>query len=801
MQPTGPSNARVMIVGDFPSQYEVARQMPLVGPAADKFDQILHEAGLTRTSCFVTNLCQHMAPAKDPYSWVDVRKKPKDTSFKPWYDLHAHPSILEGEAAMRKHIALVKPNVVIALGNLPLKALTGKWGIKSWRGSVLQAEIDGHKFKVIPTYSPAWIMRDWSLKVIVSNDLKRVVKEMASNVVNVPDYRFIVRPNFATVVTYLQNLLTNLEKGPVKISCDIETRAGHIACLGFATSRHDAICIPWMCVERPEGYWDPLQEEVLWGFSRKVLLHPNARVFGQNFLYDVQYLYRFLFTDCKIWFDTMVAHHCMFPGMQKSLDFLASIHCDHYVYWKDDGKEWSATSKLGENQLWSYNCEDCVRTYEIMEQQLPAIESDKRLHTVWDFQQNTLVPRLFGAMKRGVRVNSRDKARLSRELAAEIAAREKWIFEATGQALNPKSPKQMQAFFYNDCQFKPIISRKTGTPTLDDDAVELIAKREPAVRPLVRRIQELRSLGVFKSTFVEAKPDIDGRMRSSYNPTGTDTFRLSSSTNAFWSGLNFQNIPAGSEGDPNHPDYDHTALHLPNIRKLYIPDEGMTMFDMDLDRADLQVVVWEADDEELRQALREGVDLHSLNAKTLFNLSCSVNEIKKLHNDKRQLAKAWVHGTNYGGGPRTMAITCGITIREAEKLQARWFEAHPGILAWHRRQENMLKTRRIVENKFGFRYTFFDRIDAALPQALAWVPQSSVGVVINKAWDNIMNRVPGVEILIQVHDSLVGQFPTAQADAIIPQILEAARIVIPYDKPLIIPAGIKTSTVSWGDCA
>jgi DNA polymerase-1 len=535
-----------------------------------------------------------------------------------------------------------------------------------------------------------------------------------------------------------------------------------------------------------------LQEEVIWGLVRQVHKHPNARVFGQNFLYDAQYFHRFFFLAAPWWFDTMVAHHCTFPGMEKSLGFLASLHCEHYVYWKDDGKEWD--KGLGEEQLWTYNCDDCVNTYEIMESQWPSIEANPRLHEVWNFQQNRLVPRLFEAMNRGVRVNARDKAKLAMELRLEITSREEWIQTASGQPLNIKSNLQMKNLFYEDMRFKPIINRKTGQPTLDDGALAAIAVREPALRPFLRRIRELRSLGVFLSTFVEAQADRDGRMRSSYNPAGTDTFRLSSSTNAFWSGINFQNIPKGGEED------DHTELVLPNIRKLYIPDEGMIMFDMDLDRADLQVVVWEADDEELREALREGIDMHSLNAKTMFNLSCPLGDVKRLHNDKRQLAKSFIHGTNYGGGPRTMAKTCGLTIHMAEKLRARWFEAHPGIATWHKRTEEQLQTKRYVENRFGYRYTFFDRIEAALPQALAWVPQSTVGIVINRAWDQIMNRVPDVEVLIQVHDSLVGQFPSGQASAIIPQILDAARVTIPYEKPLIIPAGIATSAISWGDC-
>lgn len=147
-----------------------------------------------------------------------------------------------------------------------------------------------------------------------------------------------------------------------------------------------------------------------------------------------------------------------------------------------------------------------------------------------------------------------------------------------------------------------------------------------------------------------------------------------------------------------------------------------------------------------------------------------------------------------------MARACGITVREAERLRARWFQMHPGIERWHKRAEHELKVHRRVSNRFGYRMVFFDRIDAALPEALAWTPQSTTGCVINRAWHQIVTRLPEVEILIQVHDSLVGQFPTSMAEGMTDRILQAAQVAVPYDKPMVIPAGIKTSTLSWGHC-
>jgi len=225
---------------------------------------------------------------------------------------------------------------------------------------------------------------------------------------------------------------------------------------------------------------------------------------------------------------------------------------------------------------------------------------------------------------------------------------------------------------------------------------------------------------------------------------------------------------------------------LPNVRRLFIPDAGYVMGDVDLDRADLQVVVWEADDQEMKAMLREGVDMHTENARTL---RCS-----------RPQAKAWVHGTNYGGSARTMAMAAGVTVAQSEAMQRRWFAAHPGIKEWHRRVEASLQQTRSVRNAFGFRRTYFDRIEGVLPEALAWIPQSTVANVINMGLRNIYQHLPAVQLLLQVHDSLVLQWPVELDPAIRPSIRKQLLIPIPYPDPLTIPVGLKVSPRSWGDC-
>ena len=455
-----------------------------------------------------------------------------------------------------------------------------------------------------------------------------------------------------------------------------------------------------------------------------------------------------------------------------------------------------------EEQLWAYNCEDCVRTREVGEVELSTVEKLK-LQEVEAFQQSLFWP-VLQAMQRGVRIDLKARAEMSIELTNEMAKREEYFKYVLGHPLNPRSGHQMMALFYNDLKLPIQIKRDTGKPTLDDKALKKLIVREPLVKPLIKAIQEYRSLGVFLSTFISAPLDYDNRMRCSYNICGTETYRLSSSKNTFGTGTNLQNIPKGDEEDAE-------GLHLPNIRKIFIPDPGFTFFDMDLDRADLQIVVWEADEADLKAALRMGVDMHLLNAYILSGKEPPpYEELVETHSKyldhrmpykvERQLAKSFIHGTNYGGGARTMAQAAGVTVHQADRFQKIYFDRYPGLKRWHDRVYAQLITKHYVDNRFGYRKFYFDRVEGLLPEALAWIPQSTVACVINRAWKNIYDNVPEIQVLLQVHDSLAGQFPTHLKDWSIAKQKENSQIVVPYDDPLVIPVGIKTSDKSWGDC-
>ncbi len=828
---TGPANARIMIVGNCYSDEDSRLCAPFQGAAGAELDRMLQDAGIRRSECYLTNVINAVLGLRSLDGLIASTKKEITASHTELKGKFVLPQLVQGYNRLMKEIELVKPNVIVTLDTIPTWLLTGVWSVAKWRGSHLRLAYGPQPAslgngidpapKVIPTYPPSWVLAQWHLRVQVVEDLKRVRRESSSRMyLNLPDWKFQLRPSLEDVSHVCNMLLQRLNQAhePVWIELDLETRAGHIACLGMSWSTTEAICIPFMCVERIRGYWTPEEEaRVIW-LLHKVLTHPKVAVRWQNGLYDAQYIWRHWHFVPNGKQDTMISHHTAFVALPKSLAMQSSLYSPHYVYWKDDGKTWEPNQP--EEKLWEYNCIDCVRTREVGEAELQILE-DLKLQQVEAFQQKLFWP-VLRAMQLGVRVDEDQRKKLNTEIQHEIAVREDWLRTILRSDINLNSSVQMQDLFYQRLGQPKVMSRpkKGQTPhvSCDDEALNTIATREPLLRPIINAIADIRTLQVLIRTFINARVDADGRMRSSFNIAGDAdaksapyTYRLSSSTNAFGGGCNFQNIPSDKSKAAGKAAARGKTFTFPNMRSMYVPDPGYTMFDMDLDRADLQVVVWEADDQMLKAALRMGADIHLLNAYALEGKSPPpLEELVETHpkyldhrgprKHKREFAKVFCHATNYGGSARTIAAATGNTIAEVDRAQRIWFASHPGIKKWHDRTLEQIQRFRFVENKFGYRWHIFDRLDRALPQALAWIPQSTVGCYINRIWVAIYDNIPDVQVLIQVHDSLVGQFPTHMAAECKQRIAEVSRIVIPYDDPLIIPTGMKTSEVSWGAC-
>lgn len=551
IQIVGPVTAKVMVVGEYGSEQDFRRGEPFIAGMGFELTKLLAESGLHRNSCLMTYVMKDRIPQGKIEGIIATKKKfltPKHVLYKGKMVL---PSVVDGIEELRRDIERHKPNVVIALGNLAMWALTEEWGVHDWRSSIMESTLVPG-LKVIPSLNPNILGAQWSKRPLLLHDLKRAFRHRDEPRVIRPNYNFVIRPSFERakqgLLALIERAVSARDNGTIlEVAADIETRAGHIACIAFADSALEALCIPLMSSTNPEGYWTLEEEAELVHLIYR--LCQLVTIIGQNWNYDAQYLYRHWHFLCPSVVDTMIQQHSCFSNLPKNLSFLSSMYLEDHLHWKDDRTNWTEGPKgEGEDQYWRYNCTDTVRTYAI-HQVLNSVVTGMGMGEVNRFQQ-ALAPRVLKTMNRGVRVNHALRAQLSLDIMEEVARREAWLESVLGHTINIKSPLQMRDFFYRQMGQKEVLKRNSEggmSVTCDDEALRKIAAREPLLFPITKCISELRSLGVFHSTFILAGLDIDGRMRTNFNICGTETYRFASSTNAFGTGMNMQNIPKGNE--------------------------------------------------------------------------------------------------------------------------------------------------------------------------------------------------------------------------------------------------------------
>jgi uracil-DNA glycosylase len=340
LQPEGPCPAKIMIVGDFPAEVEITRGQVFIGTAGQELSKLLREAGIVRSECFLTYALQTRPPEGDIGAYIAQKTKDITPFHKQFLGKSCLPAVWEGVDQLRRLVELCRPNVIIALGNVAMWTLTGKWGVDKWRGSVLTTQPDlnlalPNPVKVIPTYSVNRIFGEWEKRPILLRDLRRALSHRDYSHVIQPDNSLLLAPAPPQLALYLSHLQTAVSRGPLHLAIDIETRQGHMTCIGLAWSKTEALCIPLTREPFPTPYWTLEEEAEIVHRLYLLLSHPNLRGIGQNFLYDAQYILRHWNFIPNLFADTMIAQHSMFSNMPKGLDFLASMYCEHYVYWKE----------------------------------------------------------------------------------------------------------------------------------------------------------------------------------------------------------------------------------------------------------------------------------------------------------------------------------------------------------------------------------------------------------------------------------------------------------------------------------
>lgn len=329
------SPCRLAFVGEAPGDREVEQGKPLVGPSGKVFNALLKSAGIWREDCLVTNVFDEKAPDNDVTPWL--KDQPRvDASLK----------------RLAEELGAHKPTVVVPLGATALWALTGQTSINAFRGTVCQATRVVPGVKLVPTFHPAYILRQWKHYVIVVGDLVRAVSEAAKGpALSHPRRRILIDPSVADLKALRIKLLQpRPEADP--LSVDIETGWGQITHVGMAWSQEEGLCIPFVDKRSPNrSYWSTLDEECeAWEIVRETLECADVPKVGQFFGgYDCMWLLSCM--GIKVYnyrHDTRLLHHALYPELEKSLGFMGAAYGSQGA-WKTLGRHSGVEVRKGDD--------------------------------------------------------------------------------------------------------------------------------------------------------------------------------------------------------------------------------------------------------------------------------------------------------------------------------------------------------------------------------------------------------------------------------------------------------------------
>jgi uracil-DNA glycosylase len=331
----GPKDAKIALVGEAWGEQESIVGKPFQGYSGQELTRMLQEAGIARRDCFLTNVLA-LRPPNNDLSALCCKKAECGEDYP-----HPHlgkvgqylrPEYLSELERLRVELEEVRPNITIALGATACWALLGTNGLGSLRGTVATGTLAGGK--VLPTYHPAAVLRNWANRPITLADLMKAKRESAFPEIKRPSRRILVNPTIAECHEWIARHVR------AESACDIETKYGMIEMVGFSADAENAMVVPFWDRARGGNFWaTPRLELDARNVVRSILENPFVTKIFQNGLYDLQYLMKEGYRPRSCLEDTMLYHHALYPEMQKGLGFLGSVYTSEPAWKTMRGKK------------------------------------------------------------------------------------------------------------------------------------------------------------------------------------------------------------------------------------------------------------------------------------------------------------------------------------------------------------------------------------------------------------------------------------------------------------------------------
>lgn len=326
---------KIVLVGEAWGTEEAREGRGFVGWQSRFLNGMLDDAGLSRSEMFLTNVFNLRYDGK-----TEIFCGPKSSGIQGWGPLtkgYVQLEFLPELERLAQEVEAAEPNLILAMGNAALWAFSGHTGISKHRGCTFLSTHLVSGVKVLPTYHPAAVAHQYTLRSTVVLDLMKAKREA-----EFPDLRRVPREIWIEpTIEDLEIFYAKYIRGCNILSVDIETSGTQITCIGFAPRTDCAIVIPFHDARRKSrSYWhDAKVESQAWSFVRRCLEDKGIRKLFQNGMYDIAFIWRT--TGIKVIGaaeDTMLLHHALQPEALKSLGFLGSIYCDEGAWKTERGK-------------------------------------------------------------------------------------------------------------------------------------------------------------------------------------------------------------------------------------------------------------------------------------------------------------------------------------------------------------------------------------------------------------------------------------------------------------------------------
>lgn len=438
------------------------------------------------------------------------------------------------------------------------------------------------------------------------------------------------------------------------------------------------------------------------------------------------------------------------------------------------GKQKLACNQVAAEALTPYACEIAdmiLRLHTLLRPRL----LNEHMVTVYEYYDRPLVATLFAMEQSGVRINSDELRRLSRDFEAEQSALAQEAFALAGEEFNLGSPKQIGEILYNKLRLK---GKKNSGGAFQTGAEVLEQMAES--HPLPAKILAWRAVSKLKSTYTDALLalcDKNERVHTTYSQTTVNTGRLSSVN------PNLQNIPVRSEEGLK-------------IRRAFVASPGCKLISADYSQVELRLMAVVADVKGLKEAFAAGEDIHIATAMKIFSLAK-----EEVTPNIRRHAKAINFGIIYGISQYGLAKQIGSTPQEAKRYIDTYFEKLPEIKQYMEKTIDFARKHGYVVTPFRRKCAVAgindknQRLAAFAERAAINAPlQGGAADIMKRAMNTFYHRLRAenseAKILLQVHDELVVEAPLAEVEKVAAMLKETMENAVNYDVKFVAEVGI-----------